>query len=66
MTRVNYPYPIHFRKTTLKAFKQANSLKVGRLLNIFCSYIFQFFHVIRFFLYQGLKNFHKSSIYHFH
>ena len=49
MTRVNYPYHIHFRSATLKAFKQENSMKVGRLMNIFCSYIFQFFHDIRYF-----------------
>ena len=66
MTRVNYPYHTHFRSATLKTFKQANSQKVGRLMNIFFSYIFKFFHVIRYYLYQGLKNFHKSSIYHFH
>ena len=35
MTRVTYPCHIYFSSATLKASKQAKSLKVGRLMNIF-------------------------------
>ena len=35
MTRVTYPCHIYFSSATLKASKQAKSLKVGRLTNIF-------------------------------